>query len=191
MAGGWAFTAVAVALALRRLRAEDVPRLSLFTSIFFVASLIHFPVGPTSVHLILNGLVGMTTGSLSYLAILIGLALQAAFFGHGGLTTIGVNAVDMGVPALIAWLTSRRILSRGVSVGRAGFAGMVAGGLGVALAVLLTSAMLLTCGLRYLWAVVALAAFHIPVVVVEVAATGFMAALIARARPDMLGVAMG
>ena len=35
-------------------------------------------------------------------AILIGLFFQALVFGHGGLTTLGVNAVMIGLPALLA-----------------------------------------------------------------------------------------
>lgn len=32
------------------------------TAAFFVASLIHVPIGPTSVHLLLNGLLGVVVG---------------------------------------------------------------------------------------------------------------------------------
>ena len=41
-----------------RIREDEIPRVALVTAAFFVASLIHVRVGPTSVHLLLNGLVG-------------------------------------------------------------------------------------------------------------------------------------
>jgi ABC-type Co2+ transport system permease subunit len=69
-----------------------------------VASLIHVVVGPTSVHLLLNGLVGVVLGWRACLAIPVGLSLQAALIGHGGFSTIGVNSCVMGLPALLAGL---------------------------------------------------------------------------------------
>ena len=183
---GWAFTAVIVALTLKKLSAEEVPKLSLFTSVFFVASLIHFPVGPTSVHLILNGVVGIMTGHLAYLAILIGLVLQALFFGHGGLTTIGVNTVDMGLPALIVGWLFRKGLKARLSERMLDALSAMLGGLAVCLAVVLTSLMLLTCGSEYVWAITALAMFHVPVIVVEALATCFIVALAMKVKPEML-----
>jgi cobalt/nickel transport system permease protein len=73
------------------------------TAAFFVASLIHVRVLHTSVHLLLTGLVGVVLGRRAALAIPIGLFLQAALIGHGGLTTIGVNSCVMTIPAVCAW----------------------------------------------------------------------------------------
>jgi cobalt/nickel transport system permease protein len=58
---------------------------------------------PASVHLILNGLLGVVLGYFAFPAILIGLFFQALVIGHGGLTTLGVNAAMMGIPALLAY----------------------------------------------------------------------------------------
>jgi cobalt/nickel transport system permease protein len=78
---------------------------ALLTAAFFVASLVHVRVGPTSAHLLLNGLVGVLLGWRAGLAIPVGLFLQAALIGHGGFTTLGVNACVMTLPALLAaWL---------------------------------------------------------------------------------------
>jgi len=95
-------------LSLNRIKAkfknprELIPRASLLTAAFFVASLIHIPVPPTSVHLILSGLMGVILGWFAFPAILVGLFFQAVMFQHGGLTTMGVNACLMGIPALLA-----------------------------------------------------------------------------------------
>ncbi len=113
---------------------ENIPKASLFTSAFFVASLINIPLGFTSVHLVLNGLMGVILGFYSFPAILIGLFFQAVMFGHGGLSTLGVNAVMMGVPALLAYgIFKLRYLRKNNQVWKnifAFFAG--AGGLGLA-----------------------------------------------------------
>ncbi len=82
---------------------EEIPKASLLTAAFFVASLIHIPIPPFSIHLVLNGLMGMILGYYAFPAILIGLLFQTIFFQHGGLSTLGVNAIIMGVPSIIAY----------------------------------------------------------------------------------------
>lgn len=101
---GFVGAAALALLGLWRIRDEEIPQVALLTSAFFVASLIHVKVGPTSVHLLLTGLMGVVLGRRAGLAILVGLFLQAALMQHGGYTTVGINACIMGVPALLAWL---------------------------------------------------------------------------------------
>jgi cobalt/nickel transport system permease protein len=81
---------------------QQIPKASLLTAAFFVASLIHIPLPPFSIHLVLNGLMGVILGFYAFPAILVGLFFQAVFFQHGGLSTLGVNAIIMGIPALFA-----------------------------------------------------------------------------------------
>ncbi len=95
-------TVVVVALAGLRIRDEEIPRIALLTAAFFVASSIRVSVGPTSVHLVLNGLLGVILGYRAALAILAGLILQFALMGHGGFTSLGVNFCVMTIPALLA-----------------------------------------------------------------------------------------
>jgi cobalt/nickel transport system permease protein len=99
--GGFLLLGLLLLPASWRLRDEEIPRVALLTAAFFVASLLHVKVGPTSVHLLLNGLVGVLLGWRAALAILIGLVLQAALIGHGGFTTLGVNACVLTLPALL------------------------------------------------------------------------------------------
>jgi cobalt/nickel transport system permease protein len=101
--GGFAVAGLLALAAAWRIREEEVPKIALLTAAFFVASLLHLRVGPTSVHLLLNGLVGVVLGWRAGLAILVGLALQVALLGHGGFTTIGINSVILVLPALLAW----------------------------------------------------------------------------------------
>lgn len=104
LAAGFAAIGALAALACWRLREDEVPRVALLSAAFFVASSIHVKLGPTSVHLLLNGLVGVVLGWRAPLAILLGVALQAVLIPHGGLTTIGVNAAAQAIPALLAGL---------------------------------------------------------------------------------------
>jgi cobalt/nickel transport system permease protein len=107
LAGGFAVAAVLALLGAWRIRDDEIPQVALLTAAFFVASLIHVSLGPTSVHLLFNGLVGVVLGRRAGLAIPVGLFLQAALFKHGGFTTIGVNSCVMTLPALLAWLLFR------------------------------------------------------------------------------------
>ncbi|MBF2057019.1 MAG: cobalt transporter CbiM [Cyanobacterium sp. T60_A2020_053] len=81
---------------------QEIPKASLLTAVFFVSSLIHIPIPPFSIHLILNGLMGIILDYFAFPAVLTGLFFQAVFFQHGGLSTLGVNAVIMGLPVFIA-----------------------------------------------------------------------------------------
>ncbi|MBW1888008.1 MAG: cobalt transporter CbiM, partial [Deltaproteobacteria bacterium] len=91
------------AVGLKKLDYERIPHVAILSAAFFVASLIHVPIGPSSVHLILNGLMGLFLGWVVFPAILIGLILQAILFQFGGLTTLGVNTILMGLPAFICF----------------------------------------------------------------------------------------
>src|SRR5947209_10992754 len=100
--GGFAVAGVLFYLGSRRLQDEEVPRIALLTAAFFIASLIHVRLPPTSVHLLFNGLVGILLGWRACLAIPVGLLLQAIFIQHGGFTTLGINACVMVLPAVLA-----------------------------------------------------------------------------------------
>jgi len=129
LASGAALTAAGTGWALARLKEEDIPRTALLSAAFFVASLIHVPVGVINVHLVLNGLVGLVLGWAAFPAILVALWLQAVFFGYGGITTLGINTFSMAAPAVVChYLVRRWVSAGGLSAACAGF---VAGGLGV------------------------------------------------------------
>ncbi|MFQ5487849.1 MAG: CbiM family transporter, partial [Gammaproteobacteria bacterium] len=104
LAAGFVGTGILAVATMRNMDMEEVPKISVITAVFFVASSIKVPLGPTSVHLILNGLVGVVLGWRAFPAILLGLILQAIIFGHGGLTVIGINALMMGGGGLVAYL---------------------------------------------------------------------------------------
>src|SRR6476619_5629954 len=102
LAGGFICAAALLAVSLWRIGEDDIARVGLFTAAFFVASQVHVPTGVGTVHLLLNGVVGVVLRRLSPLAITVGLVLQTFLFGHGGMYALGVNACVLSVPALLA-----------------------------------------------------------------------------------------
>jgi cobalt/nickel transport system permease protein len=131
--GGFGIMAAMLLFGAWGIRDEEIPRTALMTAAFFVASLIHVPLPGSSVHLLLNGLLGAVLGRRAALAIPIGLFLQMALFQHGGWTTLGINSVIMGLPALLAWVMFAG-LRRAPWARRPWFRGLlVAGGVSVTL----------------------------------------------------------
>ena len=86
----------------RKLESAEVVRLGMLASATFVISLIHFPLGGTSVHLGLYGLSGILAGRRAFPVIFAALLFQAVLFQHGGLLSLGLNALNMGTGALLA-----------------------------------------------------------------------------------------
>lgn len=114
LTGPWLLAGFALAgclafLGARRIRDQEIPQVALLTAVFFVASSLHIRAGPTSVHLLCNGLVGTVLGWRAALAIPIGLFLQAALIGHGAYSTLGVNSCVLVLPALLAGLLFGRL----------------------------------------------------------------------------------
>src|ERR1051325_1240098 len=103
LAGGFALAALLLWLGARRLRDEEIPRIAILTAAFFVSSLIHVRAGPTSIPLLLSGLVGLVLGTRAALAIFVGLLLQAVLMQHGGYFALGVNTCVMTLPALLSF----------------------------------------------------------------------------------------
>ena len=112
LAGGAALTAVGTAIGFKKMDYEAIPRVAILAAAFFVATLIHVPVGPVGLHLVLNGLMGLLLGWLAVPAILVALFLQALLFQFGGLTVLGVNTVIMALPAVVCFYLFRPFLRR-------------------------------------------------------------------------------
>jgi len=109
---GGVLTVAGTAIGLKKLDFERIARAGILSSAFFVASLIHVPVGPSSVHLILNGIVGLILGWGAFPAILVALFLQGMLFQFGGLTTLGVNTLIMALPAVVCYYSFGPLVQR-------------------------------------------------------------------------------
>lgn len=186
LAAGAAITVGGLAWGLRALSPERMPRVAVLSAVFFVASLIHLPAGPASVHLILNGLMGAVLGAAAYPAIVVALLLQAVLFGFGGLAVLGVNAADMGVPAILAGLAFRALWRRDAPR-RTAVLGALCGGGAVVLTSLMLAGALALSGREFLPAAQVVLLTALPVVAVEAAFTAAALGLIARVKPELLG----
>jgi cobalt/nickel transport system permease protein len=103
---GWVAGASAFAISLATLKNEEIPKTAACSALFFVASFIHIPIGITSAHLILNGIVGALVGFRAFAAIGAALIMQALLFGYGGVSSYGVNICVLSLPAMIGWALS-------------------------------------------------------------------------------------
>jgi len=172
---------------------EDIPKASVLTAAFFVVSWIHIPVPPASVHLVLNGLLGAVLGYFAFPAILIGLFFQAVMFQHGGLTTLGVNALIMGLPAFLSYYIFRiRNVLRKDSKVMTGIFGFLAGFVGLGVSVALFVVILLNFIpadfdiATERAAIYTLALAHLPLMVIEGVFTALVAVFLQRVRPKLL-----
>jgi len=185
LTAGFVGAGLLAAATMRGMDMEEVPKLSVITSVFFVTSLIKFPIGPSSVHLILNGLAGVVLGWRAFPAILLGVILQAIIFGHGGVTVIGVNSVMLGGGALVAYGVWQ--LRHYFSFARKEFAfGALAGGVGTISSGLVLSAALLTTGEAFFAVAGAVLLAHIPIMIIEGFVVGACAEFLNRVKPDIL-----
>jgi cobalt/nickel transport system permease protein len=192
--GGYVVAAGLTAVALKKVRRQEIPKIAVMGAAFFVSSLLHFKVGVTSVHLTLAGLLGIILGGPAVLALLAGLFFQAVMFQHGGLSTLGVNTVIFAVPALLAWLAYSGLapLAGDRNSVRALIAGavsalMVLVGAALVLLVLRLSGEELT-GIGYLFS-----AGHAVLGLLEGVVTFIVAGQILRVKPEMIatGISRG
>ncbi len=184
LAGGAALAAAGTAIGLKQLDYDQIARAGILAAAFFVASLIHVPIGPASAHLILNGLLGLILGWGAFPAILVALILQAVLFQFGGITTLGVNTVIMALPAVICHYLFALLLKRGPAIAFA--AGCACGVLAVLLSALLAAVALIGSQSQFTQVAMLLAGAHLPVMIIEGLITGFCIVFLQKVQPSLL-----
>jgi len=187
--GGAAITAAGIAVGMRGLDQKEIPSIGILSAAFFVASLIHVPAGPVSVHLILNGLVGLILGWKAFPAILVGLALQALLFQFGGITTLGVNTLNMALPAIVCYYLFGWGTRPGTGRYAFIFAAFTSGFCAVLMTGILVGLSLYLTGEAFLPAAKLVVAAHLPVMFVEGILTAACALFLRKVRPEILEVA--
>lgn len=169
---------------------DEAPGVALFAGVFFLASLLSIPVpaGPRT-HLLLTGMLGMFLGPRAFPAILLGCAMQALLFAHGGPASIAINALVMGLPAVLVGGIGRRMVARAAKPGLIRMIGFGTGACAAIATVLFHSLVLLLWG-QGAWAAsaVALIAIHVPLMLIEGFVSAVVVGLVWRARPGMLGI---
>ena len=199
---GYVGAAALTVLSLRGLSDREVPRLALLTSVFFTASLLHVRLGGASVHLLLPGVIGMVAGRRAAIPVLIGVVLQSVLFAHGGLTTIGVNTLIMGLPAVLAGAVVRGWSARALPgradragaddarqrrpVAGASVVGFCAGAGAVLLALLLFLAFGLTADAVFFAAIGVFVVAHLPLAVVEGVVAAATLNYLVQVKPEVL-----
>lgn len=181
-------TSVAItglAIALRKLDAERIPQAAILAAAFFVLSLISIPIGGSSVHLMLNGLMGILLGWTAIPTLFISLLLQAVFFGFGGLLVLGVNTLNIALPALLVGLLLGPIIRRS-NTQKIFFWSALAGGAAVALTGAMVAASLFISGQEYQAAASVMGATYLPLLIVEALVTGSIISFIHKVSPEIL-----
>ena len=187
-AAGYAAALAGAGFACRRFDERRIPQVAVMTSLFFVASSISvpLPLGITSWHFLLNGLVGMVLGWDAVPAILLSLLLQYLLLGEGGIASLGVNTVTMAGGALVAFHVFR--LRRGFKdpVKRDAVFSLLASA-----AALLTSGILFYSAMalsdpRYRAVTLTSLGLEAPLLVIEPALTASVVTFLARVKPELL-----
>ena len=184
LVSGAALAAAGTAVGLKKIDYDRIARVGILSASFFVASLIHVPIGPASIHLIMNGLVGLLLGWAAFPAILVALLLQGVFFQYGGITTLGVNTIIMALPAVICYHLFAPSLNKGRKAALAGafgcgFCAVLFGAVIVGLALMFTEESFMEVATLVVTA-------HIPVMVIEGIITAFTVAFLQKVQPSLL-----
>lgn len=185
LATGFVGAVAIAAVTMRNMDMEEVPKISVLTSVFFIASLIKVPIGPASVHLILNGLVGVVLGRRAFIAIMLGIILQAIIFGHGGVNVIGINTLMMGSGALVSygvWQLRHRFAIKKKEL----VFGALAGAIGTAISGCILALALMTTGKAFYTIAETVLLAHIPIMIIEAAVTAACADFLRRVKPEIL-----
>jgi cobalt/nickel transport system permease protein len=178
LAAGWAAAAAGMAAGLKKTPAEKLPETALVSAVLFLASTVHVPLGPSSIHLTLLGLGGILLGWSVVPALFIALLLQVFLFQFGGFLSLGLNTTVMGTAALAGGAVFRLIPKKlripGAFAG--GFTAVITG------AVLVTAALVLSdSGLKATAAL--LFAANIPLAVVEGVISVFIIIFLSKLLP--------
>ena len=186
LVGGAVLTAAGVAMGLRKINSDNIPKTAVMTAAFFTASFIHINVGPSTVHLMLNGLIGLMMGWAAFPIVLIGLLIQGILFQYGGLTTLGVNTLNVAGPAVVfGFLFNQLIYSDNIR--RSSIGAFSAGFLSIGLtAVMVSVALILTDPVKYRVAAYAILVSHVPVMFIEGAVALLCVRFLKKVKPELL-----
>ncbi|MDR2630102.1 MAG: cobalt transporter CbiM [Spirochaetaceae bacterium] len=187
---GWGAAVAGIGVGLKKTAAAKLPETALVSAVLFLASLVHIPLGPSSIHLTLLGLAGILLGWSAVPALFIALLLQSILFQFGGLLSLGVNTTVMGTAALSAFGVWRllptgkgrppeRAIAAGVKPAAAFISGFVAVGTGT---FLVTFSLFLSSRDLFSTAVLMFAA-NLPLAVVEGVITAFSVLFLQRMMP--------
>ncbi|MCL2009451.1 MAG: cobalt transporter CbiM [Synergistaceae bacterium] len=185
LAAGWAIAGAGTVVGLKKLDPDKIVRVAFFSSVFFLASLVNVPVGPSSTHLSLIAPMGLILGWSVFPAVLTALALQAILLRFGGFLALGANTVSIALPGLIVYLLFaagvRRCAGSAAAVRSfaAGFAGVILSAAGVGVFLWLSNPAF-TNAAKFIFVA------HLPLALIEGSLTLFMTGFLKKTAPDIL-----
>jgi len=182
---GGILTTVGLVLGLKNLKIEKIPEIAVLSSTFFVASLIHVPIGPSSAHLILNGLVGLILGWAAFPAFFLGLLLQAILFQFGGLTTLGVNTFNVAFPSVLLGYLFKKFIQKNKFIYT--FIGsFLTGFFSIIFTAILTGLALYFTEKSFVPVIIALLTAHFPIAIIEGFITAFVVLYLLKVKPEVV-----
>lgn len=180
---GVALSLTGTAIGLKNMDYDKIAHAGILSAAFFVASLIHINIGPVSVHLILNGIIGLLLGWIAFPVILVALILQAVFFQFGGLIVLGVNTVIMAIPAIICYYLFGSMIKKNHLISM--FASFACGFLSVFLSAVFLSASLLFTQENFWKISILIIMTNFPTMIIEGIITTFCIAFLKKVHPTI------
>lgn len=183
--GGAALALGGVAVGLKSIKEDDIPKAAILAAVFFVASLIHFNVGPAALHLVLSGLIGLFMGWAAFPVILAGLLLQGVLFQFGGLTVLGLNTFNMALPAVVL----SHVFKKGISSPNKATmmaSAFACGGGSILVSAFLVALSLYLTGSDYQFVALQVLVANLPGVIIEGVITALVVGFLAKVRPALL-----
>ena len=181
---GAALAAVGISVGLKKMDYEKIPQVAVLSAAFFVASLIHVPIGPSNVHLVLNGINGLLLGWMCFPSILVALTLQTILFQFGGITVLGVNTVNMALPGVICFYLFVGLINRKrkpvylIAAFLCGFLSVFFSSILMALSLLFTEESFISAAKLIVLA-------HLPMMIIEGLITLFCVVFLKRVKPEI------
>ena len=187
LAGGAILAAAGTCIGLRKMDYSHLLTTAILASAFFVGSLVHVPLGPGNVHLVLNGLMGLFLGWSVFPALLVALLLQAILFQFGGLAVLGVNVSSMALPALLCHFAFAPLIRNGNSTPvQRNIGAFCTGAFAVAGAACCTALALGLSNEDFWLSAKLLLLAHLPIMVIEGIIAALVVSFIYKIRPELL-----
>ena len=184
LAGGAVAAVAALGLSLRALDERALPRVAILSAGFFAVSLFSIPVGPASIHLLLGGLMGLILGPAIFPAVFAALVLQAMMFGFGGLTTLGVNTINVALPGALVGLALLPLVAS-ANAPRAALLASLGSGLAVIGTGLMVAASLALSSTDYETSARVMIATYAPLTIIEALIAGSCVSFVKKVKPDL------
>ena len=185
LAAGWVITGVGTAVGLKKLDPDKIVRVAVFSSAFFLASLVNLRFGTVSTHLSLVAPVGLILGWSVFPAVLTALLLQALLLQSGGIIVLGANTANMALPGLMVYLLfAAQIRANNTAV--AGIFAFSAGALAVFLSAVGAACLIYLSNPEMAGVAKFFLGVHVPLALLEGGVTFFMVSFLKKTSPDIL-----